>query len=151
MPHSWKSLRNAWPVKFFKGLESCGDYDSYHIPFHVSILSKRLSDRSWRNTENYFLLWRFKNWSLVYLKCMNFRCTAKWFNYASASHSVVSNSLRPQDYTVHGILQARILELAAFPFSRGSSKSRDRTQISCIAGGFFTSGATREAQEYWSR
>ena len=44
------------------------------------------------------------------------------------------------DYTVHGILQARILEWVAFPFSRGSrSQPRDRTQVSCIAGGFFTS------------
>ena len=43
------------------------------------------------------------------------------------------------DYTVHGILQARILEWVAFPFSRGSSQCRDRTQVSCIAGGFFTS------------
>ena len=46
-------------------------------------------------------------------------------------------------YTVHGILQARILEWVAFPFSRGSSQPRDRTQVSHIAGGFFTSWATR--------
>ena len=56
----------------------------------------------------------------------------------------------PMDYTVHGILQAGILEGVAFPFSRGSSQPRDGTQASCIAGGFFTSWATREAQEYWS-
>ena len=43
------------------------------------------------------------------------------------------------DYTVHGILQARILEWIAFPFSRGSSQPRNRTQVSHIAGGFFTS------------
>ena len=43
------------------------------------------------------------------------------------------------DYTVHGILQARILERAAFPFSMGASQPRDRTQVSCIAGRFFTS------------
>ena len=49
-----------------------------------------------------------------------------------------------------GILQARILEWVAFPFSRGPSQPRDRTQVSCIAGRFFTSWATREAQEYWS-
>ena len=49
------------------------------------------------------------------------------------------------DYTVHGILQARILEWVAFPFSRGSSQPRDRTQIFCTAGGFFTSRAEREA------
>ena len=45
----------------------------------------------------------------------------------------------PMDYTVHGILQARILEWAAFPFSRGFSQPRDQTQVSRIAGGFFTS------------
>ena len=45
----------------------------------------------------------------------------------------------PIDYTVHGILQARILEWVAFPFSRGSSQPRDRTQVSRTAGGFFTS------------
>ena len=55
----------------------------------------------------------------------------------------------PKDYTVHGILQARILEWVAFPFSRGSSQSRDQTQVSHNTGGFFTSWATREAQEYW--
>ena len=41
------------------------------------------------------------------------------------------------DYTARGILQARILEWVAFPFSRGSSQPRDRTQVSCFAGGFF--------------
>ena len=56
----------------------------------------------------------------------------------------------PINYTVHEILQARILELVAFPFSRGSSQPKDQTQVSRIAGRFFTSWATREAQEYWS-
>ena len=54
------------------------------------------------------------------------------------------------DYTVHGILQARKLELVAIAFSRGFSQPRDQTQVSHIAGGFFTSWATRIAQEYWS-
>ena len=43
------------------------------------------------------------------------------------------------DYTVQGILQARVLEWVAFPFSRGSSPPRDRTQVSQIEGEFFTS------------
>ena len=43
----------------------------------------------------------------------------------------------PMDYIVHGILQARILEWVAFPFSRGSSQPRDRIQVFCIAGRFF--------------
>ena len=54
----------------------------------------------------------------------------------------------PMDYTVHGILQARILEWVASPFSRGSSQPRDWTQLSRTAGGFFTSWAMREAHEY---
>ena len=94
----------------------------------------------------------------------------------------------PMDYTVHEILQARILELpgnfsllqgilptqgsnpglphcrqilyqlshkgsprilewVAFPFSRGSSRLRNRTGVFCIAGGFFMNSAIREAQE----
>ena len=51
----------------------------------------------------------------------------------------------PKDHTVHGILQARILGWVAFPFPRGSSQPRNRIQVCCIAGGFFTSWATREA------
>ena len=45
----------------------------------------------------------------------------------------------PMDYTFHGLLQARILEWVAFPFSRESSQLSDGTQVSCVAGVFFTS------------
>jgi len=51
----------------------------------------------------------------------------------------------PMDWTVHGTLQGRILEWIAFPFFRGSSQPRNPTQVSPIAGRFFTSWATREA------
>ena len=54
----------------------------------------------------------------------------------------------PMDYRVHGIRQARILEGVAFPFSGGSSQLRDQTQVSCTAGGFFTSWATKEDWVY---
>ena len=47
--------------------------------------------------------------------------------------------------SVHGILQARILEWVVISSSRGSSEPRDRTQVSCIAGGRFIVWATREA------
>ena len=57
----------------------------------------------------------------------------------SASRSVVSDSLPPP-----GIIQARIQEWVAFPFSKGSSQPRDQTQVSRIAGRFFTIWATRE-------
>ena len=44
----------------------------------------------------------------------------------------------PPGSSVHGILQARILEWVIIPFSKGSSRPRDQTQVSCIAGRFFT-------------
>ena len=44
----------------------------------------------------------------------------------------------PPGFSVHEILQARILEWVAIPFSMGSSKPRDRTGVSCTAGRFFT-------------
>ena len=61
----------------------------------------------------------------------------------SVSYPAVSSSLQPHGCSppgssVHGILQARILEWVALPFSRGSSWPRDRTRVFCIAGGFFT-------------
>ena len=51
----------------------------------------------------------------------------------------------PPGSSVHGIFQARILEWVAMPSSRGFSQPRDQTQVSCTAGGFFTSRDTREA------
>ena len=74
------------------------------------------------------------------------RNEVKW----TESCSVVSNSL-----WLHGLYSPwnspdYNTEWVAFPFSRGSSQPRDQSQVSRIAGGFFTSWATREAQEYWS-
>ena len=51
----------------------------------------------------------------------------------------------PPGSSIHGILQARILEWVAMPFSRGSSWPRDQTQVFCITGGFFTIWVIREA------
>ena len=78
------------------------------------------------------------------------------------SHSILSNSLCPMDCSpwgssIHGILQAKILEWVAISFSRGSTWPRDWTQVSCFAGGFFTVWATTETleagygyvNEYW--
>ena len=88
------------------------------------------------------------------------------FQFSSVyfSCSVVSDSLRPHEFShchiwlffdpthcslpgssVHGILQARILEWVAMSFSRGSSQHRDQIYISCLAGGLYC-WATQEAQ-----
>ena len=54
----------------------------------------------------------------------------------------------PMDYTVHGIIQARILEWVLVRFFRGSSQPRNGTSVSCIVGGFFTSWASRKANNW---
>ena len=79
-----------------------------------------------------FLVWKKWKW--------------KW------SCSVVSDSFRPVDCSppsssVHGVLQARILEWVAISFSRGSSQPRDWTQVSNIAGRRFNLWTTREAMK----
>ena len=50
----------------------------------------------------------------------------------------------PPGSSVHGILQARILQWVAISFSRGSSQLRDQAQVSCIACRLFTVWSTRE-------
>ena len=93
-------------------------------------------------------------WSLVYCHAtpgplarkLQLLCTGMvvWF-----SRSVVSDSRDPKDCnlpgsSVPGILWARILEWVAIPFSRGSSRPRNQTLVSCIAGRFFINCAMRE-------
>ena len=79
---------------------------------------------------------KFKNMGIYFrlIKARNFHFKVKV--KVTRSCPTLCN---PMDYTVHGILQARILEWVAFPFSRGSSQPRDQTQVSHVAGGFFTS------------
>ena len=104
-------------------------------------------------------------------KCLSFhrtiqRCVSDWYAYLLRELGVglvlviklkvlVAQSCLtlcdPTDYSplgssVHGLLQARIQEQVAIPFSRGSFWSKDWTQTSNIAGRFFIIWATREAQ-----
>ena len=55
------------------------------------------------------------------------------------------------DSSVHGILQARILEWDAISFSRGSSQPRDQTQVTHIAGRLFIDWTTREANRWMDK
>ena len=83
--------------------------------------------------------WEFPGGPVVWTP--RFHCCEKWKWLSRVRFFVI-----PWVHTVHGILQVRVLEWVAFPFSRGSSQPRDQTQVSRIAGGFFTSWATRQAQ-----
>ena len=116
------------------------------IHIHVFILPPiPLQSRLPHNTEHGFLnsgvsLPPPATWSIL----------RRLWQSESVSCSIVSDSLQPlvyspPDSSVHGILQARILEWAAIPFSQGSFWPRDRTPVSYISGKFFTVWATREA------
>ena len=73
------------------------------------------------------------------------------FESETESHSVVSDSLQPLLlYSPWNSPGQNTGEGSYIPFSRGSFQPRDWTQVSHITGGFFTSWATREAQEYRS-
>ena len=119
------------------------------------IFWKSLTSNSVKSNLRRFSLTPWKS-SFLFLKSVfNWRITAVQVVLVSAMKVKVKVAqcptlCNPMDYMAHGILQARILEWVAFPFSRGSSQLRDRTQVSHIAGRFFTSWATREVQEYWS-
>ena len=83
-------------------------------------------------------------WAAVYGVTQS-RTRLKWLSSSSSSMCYevkVSQSCptlcSPMGYIIHGILQARILEWVAFLSSRGSSQPRDQTQVSCIAGRFFS-------------
>ena len=92
------------------------------------------------------------------IRCIFFTWQGFWFTRRSSilvlAHAQLCPTLcdpmdcNPPGSSVHGILRARILQWVAMPSSRGSSQPRNRTQVSRIAGGFFTIWATREAQ-YW--
>ena len=83
---------------------------------------------------------------LLMVHCQPGKATSKTEMKAKVKITQLCPTLHdPMNYIVPGILQARILEWVAFPFSRGYSQPRDRTQVSHIAG-FLPSWATREAQ-----
>ena len=67
-----------------------------------------------------------------------------WFSCWVMSNAWDSMDCSPPGSSLHGFLQARILEWVAIPVFRGSSLTRDQTQVSCIAGRFLMAWATRE-------
>ena len=118
-------IHNIWLWNLFKAEERS-------IGFFFETLHLDLIPFSRRNWEN--------------------QCYFEQYHLQALSEVKFAQSCRtlcdPMDYTVHRILQARILEWVALPFSRGSSQLGDWTQVSHTAGGFFISWATREAWNF---
>ena len=109
-------------------------------------------DCSWQgHTESVPMISQLPRWGDGYTMRLEEE-EAFWgqFMHACQVASVMSNSLQryPPGSSVHGTLQARILEWVAMPSSRGSSLPRDWTSISYLLhwqDGFFNSSATWEA------
>ena len=70
--------------------------------------------------------------------------SSMWSEVTQSCLTVSPWTLAHQDFSIHGVFQARILEWAAISFSKGTSPPRDQTQLSCTEGRRFTLWATRE-------
>ena len=100
-------------------------------------------------TIGFFTILTLSEW-FCYLFCM---CVLVVQSYLTLCDPM---NCSPPSSSVHGTLQARILEWVAISFSRGSSWPRDWTQVSCTAGRFSTIWTTREAPpimclSFWRR
>ena len=114
---------------------------------HVSILPQSpLLSRLPHNSEQSSLCYKVGPCWLSILKTALCTCPyppPKTKRYSLSCTLGSPMDCRPAGSSVHGILQARILEWGAIPFSGGSSLPRDWTQVSYISGRFFTVLATR--------
>ena len=108
--------------------------------------------KQWNSDRFYFL--GLQNHCKWWLQPLNKKMLAPWKESFDKPNVIIAQSCptlcdsmdcSPPGFSVHGILQARILEWVAMPSSRESSWPKDRTEVSCIAGGFFTNWAIREA------
>ena len=133
-------LEEIWwePAEIWlRGLRSWWISDVF---LEIKIQQGLLMDRVWRVREKRNVTGWMMELNLMLLRI--FHAIASCISIHLWKVKVAQSCLtlcNPMDYTVHGSLQARILEWVAFPFTRGSSQPRDRTQVSRIAGGFLTS------------
>ena len=142
MGHSWE-LTHRWTYSFYRlnttFLSQTSHFSFFFVVYLDTCLLIFIEDFSLLS-----LLWIFK-----------VTCYMVFFFFGICClKSEVSQSCPtlcdPMDcslsgFSVHGIFQARVPEWFAFSFSRGSSRPRDRTQVSRIAGRHFTLWAIREA------
>ena len=102
------------------------------------------------------LIWAKFGWIVIFVSVgLTYESTVlfwlEWKLLVTQSHITLWDLMdcSPPGSSVHGILQARILELVAILFSRESSWCSNQTRISCIAGRFFAAWATKEDPSGW--
>ena len=151
---TWQATYSPWGCKELDITERIS-LSTYLICFHT----KCENSKFWKFKTAFFMLWRnMPNWNFylnngcIWSVCDNSKTSLLRVLFALSylilrlTHEVkvkvdqlCPTFCNPMAYTVHGILQARILEWVAFHFSRGSSQPSDWTQDSCIAGRFYAS------------
>ena len=118
------------------------------VPFSRGCSWPRNWTRVYCITGRFFTSWATReahNWHITMHECRAYNVLI-WYIHMKVKVTQSCPTLcNPTDSTVHGILQARILEWVGIPFSSRSSQPRNRTGVSCIEGGLFTSWAIREA------
>ena len=161
----WVTLTGPHPQVVLQALQSCITHETARAArkyFYTSLRPNHLLDKqSLRWLVMTLSTLQNKEWSYVdyfinpckdffkssQLNGWNIRCSMKkkWVLLALWCLTLCDPMhWGPPGSSVHGILWARILEWVAIPFSRGSSQSRDWTQVSCTAGRFFTVWTTRD-------
>ena len=159
-PHEWHIWANFFLLPSLYLQKGFSTWRYWH--FGMVILCWELSVSSLYSYS--FKLWNYKlrqlhtsvyqyllRWSIKILIWMKSACLKlKQYVCVLDAHSCPtlyhSMNCNPPGSSVHGVLQARILEWEAVPFSRGSSRPRDWTWVIRIAGRFFTVCATRETK-----
>ena len=135
------------------------DFCSLKLTYHalMNTDSQQLSDIVWiavssrtlkRWTEPGIVAsWQAVSWPRLTECRRHSRYCPEWVSGVAQSCPTLCDPVdcSPPISSVHGILQARILECVAISFSRGSSRPRDQTQVSHIAGRRFNLWAIREA------
>ena len=149
---TWQATYSPWGCKESDMTERVS-LSSYLICFHM----KCENSKFWKFKTAFFVLWRnMPNWNFylnngcIWSVCDNSKPSlrvllALFHLILRFTHEVKVKVAQlcpilgdPKNYTVHGILQVRVLEWVPVPFSRGSSWPRNQPRVSCIAGEFFT-------------
>ena len=107
---------------------------------HLSMWSSCLPEHPFCSCSHVFITSIFQN--LVQMPFLSLTCF--WMPCEVKVTELCLTLCNPIDYTVHGILQARIL-VGSLSLFHGIFPTRNWTQVSCNPGGFFTSWARREA------
>ena len=133
---------------------SCKQFDRNGIGY--PFFSNSPPEFVWR-TVSYVSLMEGEEWSNwlfhaahLYVRKLGWKFIVKWVSEVAQSRPTLCD---PVDcsipgFSIHGILQTKILEWVTISFSRGSSQPRDRTWVSCIAGRRFNLWATRKARKF---